>query len=834
LKAEQNASKTALVLGAAGGVGESVARLLCSQGWRVVGVCRTAAQGDTLLKRGACHHYVRMDLADAESIVRGFADLDELGIDRLDALVNCAAVTHAKPLEVEGMEELRKLFEVNLFSALRAVQLALPALRPARGRIVLVSSTSAAIGLPMIGAYSSSKFALEGLAEALRRELVPQHVAVSLVIPGLIRTPMTDKHNADANAEMDQLTSDVQQRYGELHRQHLQTIEANKRNAVTPERVAQDVLKALEAAKPKARYFCGVDQRVIRSAIHLLPDTVWDDVVPALMKMSESKNKTGTADRGSNEEDKMQQLNAMDALFIFSESSRTPMHVSPFFIYDVSTAPNGFVRFKDVVRVFERGVEQAPILRRKLVRVPLDLDEPYWADDPHFDVALHVRHVALPKPGDRRQLSILLANLASFPMDMGRPPWDAFVIEGLDHVDGIPGGSFGLLLRIHHSAIDGESGHVVLRALHDLSADGGGRAAAPTAPYHPVIAPTTPQMLKRAYFKLLSKPGKLIKLVGSAIPAKQRIKDLKARNPGEERLVPPTRFSTAVSANRVVSLLNFDMAPLRAARKVVDGATINDAVTAVVAGAMRRYLKAKGELPKESMTTLMPVNVRTESQKGQPGNMVSMALLNMHSDIEDVLERLRAIHDSAVYSKAYHNAVGATIMTDVAESMPAGITSLASRVATAAGMVDKMPGNTLISNVPGPQVPLFMAGAKVVEFHAIGALMDGVGLFHAANSYCGRIAITVLADHRVLPDPEFYEQCMRDSYAELVAATARSQAPAAQRTVKVAAAKAPAAVPKAAAKRAAVKPLTDKRKTPRAKAVVPAPAAARRRSRVAA
>jgi diacylglycerol O-acyltransferase / wax synthase len=834
MKAEKMATKTALVLGAAGGVGESVARLLCSQGWRVIGVCRTAAQGNTLLKRGACHHFVRMDLADSESIVRGFADLDDLGVDRLDALVNCAAVTHAKPLEVEGMEELRKLFEVNLFSALRAVQLALPALRAAHGRIVLVSSTSAAIGLPMIGAYSSSKFALEGLAEALRRELVPQHVAVSLVIPGLIRTPMTDKHHADADAEMDQLASDVQQRYGELHRQHLQTIEANKRNAVTPERVAQDVLKALQAAKPKARYFCGVDQRVIRSAIHLLPDTVWDDVVPALMKMSESKNKTGTADRGSNEEDKMQQLNAMDALFIFSESSRTPMHVSPFFIYDVSTAPNGFVRFKDVVRVFERGVQHAPILRRKLVRVPLDLDEPYWADDPDFDVALHVRHVALPQPADRRQLSILLANLASFPMDMGRPPWDAFVIEGLDHVDGIPRGSFGLLLRIHHSAIDGESGHQVLRALHDLTADGGGRAPTPTAPYQPAVAPTTPQMLKRAYFKLLSKPGKLVKLVSSAIPAKQRIKDLKERNPGEQRLVPITRFSTAVSANRVVCLLNFDMEPLRAARKVVEGATINDAVTAVVAGAMRRYLKAKGELPKESMTTLMPVNVRTESQKGEPGNMVSMALLNMHSDIEDVLKRLRAIHDSAVYSKAYHNAVGATIMTDVAESMPAGITSLASRVATAAGMVDKMPGNTLISNVPGPQVPLFMAGAKVIEFHAIGALMDGVGLFHAANSYCGRIAITVLADHRVLPDPAFYEQCMQESYAELVKATAKSQVPTAQRVAKSTATKAPLA----ARKPAVTKPPAAATKSPRRKSAVPvkaiAPASGRRRSRVAA
>lgn len=470
----------------------------------------------------------------------------------------------------------------------------------------------------------------------------------------------------------------------------------------------------------------------------------------------------------------MQQLSAFDALMVYGESSRTPMHVAPFFIYDMSTAPNGLVRFKDILKTFEQRLQLAPVMRQKLARVPLDLDEPYWIDDPDFDLEQHIRHLALPKPGDRRQLSILLSRIHSFPMDLGRPPWDAFIIEGLDNIDGIPSGSFGMLLRIHHAAIDGHSGHAILQVIHDLAAD-----ARPQLPPDNWVArkpPSNKDLLKRAYFSLLTKPRKIAKVVADAFPAVQRVRELKRLHPEEHRAVPPTRFGAKISPHRVIILLTLPMGPLRGARNVIEGATVNDAVVAVVAGGLRRYLESHGELPVESMSTAMPINTRTEQDKNTPGNIVTISTLDMHSNIADPLERLKAIHESAAFSKAYSNAIGARIMSDVAQSLPAGIMSAGARVAASAGFA-KLPANTIVTNVPGPQVPLYLAGAKVVEFHALGILLDGLGLFHAVNSYCGNISFTVLADRKMLPDPAFYEQCLRDSYAEICAigATAAAQ-----------------------------------------------------------
>jgi WS/DGAT/MGAT family acyltransferase len=471
----------------------------------------------------------------------------------------------------------------------------------------------------------------------------------------------------------------------------------------------------------------------------------------------------------------MNQLSAFDALMLYGEHARTPMHVCPFFIYDTSTASNGTVRFKDILRTFEQRLPLAPILRRKLVRVPLDLDEPYWADDPEFDIEQHVRHIALPKPGDRRQLQILLARLTAYPMDLNRPTWDAYVIEGLDNVSGVPKGSFGVLLRIHHAAIDGQSGHAVLRVLHDLSPIAQKPKKQGRGRYTPASAPTTGEMLTRAYLHLLGKPSKLAKLLADTVPAVRRARALKLDHPGEVRNAPVTRFSAKASSHRIVILLNLDMNALRPVRLAVEGATLNDVIVSIVSGGMRTYLNEKGELPEQSMITGMPINIRTEADADKPGNVVSLTSLNMHSNIADPLQRVHAIHASAIYSKAYHNAMGAHLMSNVAESIPAGITALGTRAASAAGLMDKLPVNTVVTNVPGPQVPFYMAGAKVVEFQCVGIVLDGLGLFHSVNSYCGNIAITVVADRNMMPDPDIYEKCLRNSYNEHIFAASSTK-----------------------------------------------------------
>lgn len=464
----------------------------------------------------------------------------------------------------------------------------------------------------------------------------------------------------------------------------------------------------------------------------------------------------------------MRQLSSFDAMMLYSDNPHTPMHVAPFFIYDQSTAPGGAVRFRDILRTFEQRLHLAPIMRQKPLRVPLDLDSPYWVDDPDFDLESHVRHVALPKPGDRRQLSILLSRIHTYPMDLSRAPWDAYVIEGLDNVSGIPKGSFGLLLRIHHAAIDGASGHAILKVLHDLSPapvpEHGGQA------WEARPLPTRDQLLRRAAQSVATKPRKLLRLAARVNPALRGIRDVKKRYPEEKRRVPQTRFSGRISPHRAVILCSLDLDAVRKAKRVVPDATVNDAIVSIVAGAMRRYLGSKGEMPDESLTTVMPINIRNESEKYHAeGNVVSITTLNMHTDVADPIQRMVAIHKSAEYAKAYHNAVGSRIMSEVAEAIPAGLASAGIRAAASAGFA-KIPANTIVTNVPGAQVPLYMAGAKVVEFHALGILLDGLGLFHAVNSYCGQIAITVLADRKMMPDPEFYERCLRESFDEFCSA----------------------------------------------------------------
>lgn len=167
----------------------------------------------------------------------------------------------------------------------------------------------------------------------------------------------------------------------------------------------------------------------------------------------------------------MEQLSGMDASFLYFETPYAPMHIGSFMIYDPSTAPGGFVRFKDILANVESRLHLSRAFRQKLMHVPLNLDHPYWIEDTTFDLEFHVRHIALPKPGDWRQLCIQAARLHARALDMSKPPWEMYVIEGLDNVEGAPPGSFAVLTKIHHAMIDGVSGSEIQEFIHDIEAD---------------------------------------------------------------------------------------------------------------------------------------------------------------------------------------------------------------------------------------------------------------------------------------------------------------------------------------------------------------------------
>lgn len=464
----------------------------------------------------------------------------------------------------------------------------------------------------------------------------------------------------------------------------------------------------------------------------------------------------------------MEQLTGLDASFLHSEMDNAPMHIGPLFIYDVSTAPDGFVRFKDILKTFEERLDRSTVFRRKLAKVPLNLDQPYWVEDENFDLEFHVRHIALPKPGDWRQLCIQAARLLARPLDRSRPLWEAYVIEGLDNVEGLPKGSFAVLLKIHHAAIDGATGTEIMGAIHDLSASVEFESAATT--WRPEKMPGNGKLLWRAYLANLRHPLRLATMAGKGVPAWRRLrtgeKEKKFRRLGEKER---TRFNGPITPHRVFGAVSYDLGEVRRIKQAVAGATVNDVMLTIVAGAMRKYLEGKNELPEKSLVTGAPVNVRDENEVGEGGNVVSMMSIALRTDIVDPLERLDALHREAGQSKAYHNAMGARMMTDISNSLPSHITALGFRAASAAGLLagTKPIFNTITTNVPGPQVPLYMAGAKLVSLLGTGPCMDNMGLFHPVTSYNGKIAISFLSCREMMPDPSVYEDCLRDAFIEL-------------------------------------------------------------------
>ena len=256
----------------------------------------------------------------------------------------------------------------------------------------------------------------------------------------------------------------------------------------------------------------------------------------------------------------MQQLTGMDTLFLTQESERTPLHISPLLIYDPQTAPGGMVRFKDILRLFSSRLHLAPIFRRRLVEVPFDLDYPWWIESADFDLEFHVRHIALPKPGDWQQLCIQIARLHSRPLDRSHPLWEAYVIEGLDNVEGLPPGCFALFLKMHHAAIDGISGVEIIGAIHDTTPEPQPRENLRARRWRPEPMPGAASLLARAALGNLRQPGRALQTAGEILPAVRRVREgLRENRFRTIRERVNTRFNGRITAHRSVDARFFPL-----------------------------------------------------------------------------------------------------------------------------------------------------------------------------------------------------------------------------------------------------------------------------------
>lgn len=464
----------------------------------------------------------------------------------------------------------------------------------------------------------------------------------------------------------------------------------------------------------------------------------------------------------------MQQLSGLDASFLYLETGSAPMHIGSLAIYDQSSAPGGRVTFKEILNFFEQRLHKARAFRQRIARVPLSLDHPYWIEDPDFDLEFHVRHIALPKPGDWRQLCIQTARIHARPLDRNKPLWEAYVIEGLDNVEGVPKGSFALVVKVHHAAIDGVSAAEITSAIHDFSPDA--EVEEPDEPWEGERLPTGVELLSKTVVRSASSPFKFGKLLYRSTPAFLRV--IAGMASHEIRMpvsVPRTRFNSTVSPHRVFDACLFSLDDIKAIKNTIPGTTVNDVVVAICGGAMRRYLLDKDELPEESLVAMAPISVRTENQMGSAGNLVSAMSLPVCSQIADPVERLRAIHEESTEAKKLTYTMGPTLGPDAAEFVPSTVTGLMARSYASARLADRFPPlfNTVITNVPGPNVPLYSMGCQMVAQYGLGPVTHGLGFFQTVLSYNRTLTISVVADRNVMPDPAFYGQCLQESFAEL-------------------------------------------------------------------
>ena len=444
----------------------------------------------------------------------------------------------------------------------------------------------------------------------------------------------------------------------------------------------------------------------------------------------------------------MRQLGAMDALMYYTDAAHAPSTIGALELLD-TTGLERPLTYQQLVDHLASRVHLAASFRSRLVTVPFDLGNPYWVDDPAFDLEFHVRHLALPAPGSWRQLCRQVARLHARPIDLTRPPWEIYLIEGLDQVPRVGPGGCALFLRVHHAAIDGITGAEILSVIHDHLPKPEASQTAP--PFEPGPTPSAVKLLGRSAVSLATRPVRAVPIIGQALP---RFGNVllgmgRGRLPRPTVTLPRTRFNAAISPHRSIEARYWPLEQFRLIKAAVPFATVNDVAITVVAGALRRYLQAKRELPGESLVCAVPVSLRAKESGsvGPEGNQIATMVVPLATDVADDLERLEVVTSNTQASKARKQALGAKTLTDIGALVPGRLMGLAQRQQHRISSVARrhLLFNVPITNVPGSPVPLYLAGARVVDAFGLGPVLDGTGLLAIVGSYCGSVSIT---DHR--------------------------------------------------------------------------------------
>jgi diacylglycerol O-acyltransferase / wax synthase len=457
---------------------------------------------------------------------------------------------------------------------------------------------------------------------------------------------------------------------------------------------------------------------------------------------------------------KSYQLSGLDATFLYLESEQTPMHVGSLHLYSLPAKFKG--DFTQTLRKhLASRLHLVPIFTRRLQTLPFDIGHPSWQKVADVDLKYHVKRIDLPKPGTTAQMESYCAKLHSQLIDRSKPLWEFYIFEGL------ASGEIGFYSKIHHATLDGKAGTVLANAILDVSDVP--REVPPPDPSDPTrgIRPPTPiaKLVGAALSNSLAQYAKIIRALPNTVTTLGAAA-LKNRGAGIG-LAPKTIFNQNVSAQRSFVTARVDLAQAKAIGKALGG-SINDVVLYLCSTALRAYLAKHGGIPKKSLIAMMPVSLRQEGNTDL-NNQASMMLVSLGSHLADPQKRFSAILESTQKVKAALSSLKGVLPTDYPSLLtPWLVSGLAgtynkSRIAN----YIPMPANVVISNVPGPTVPLYLAGAKMTSFHPLSIIVHGVALNITVQTYAGQIDFGIICCKQAVPEARSIAKAVEASFKDL-------------------------------------------------------------------
>lgn len=473
-----------------------------------------------------------------------------------------------------------------------------------------------------------------------------------------------------------------------------------------------------------------------------------------------------------------ERLSGMDAAFLALETETMHLHVGAVMVFDPTAegTDGSAMSFERLQTLIEERIHLVPPFRRRVMRVPFGLQHPVWIEDPQFALDNHLRRWSLPAPGGPGELSAFVGDVVGRPLDQRSPLWEIHLVEGLEsgHVAVVP--------KVHHALFDGASGVEVVASFLDTGPLGRS-VTRPPVPWRPDPVPTDVELMGSAVSALVRQPERTVDALRQTFGAIRELAERNRRLREEDELQPPpapfraprTSLNGAISAHRRFA---FTQVPLDEVRLVSRcfGGTVNDTVLAAVAGALRRLLAERGERLDDPLVAMVPMSVRDGADHGSFGNRVSAMLVSLATSVADPVERLTTIAAGTRLAKEQAHVLSEELVRGWAQlAFPA----LSARVARLAGnlrLFDHVPPlfNVVVSNVVGPNFPLWCAGSRMVALYPFGPIVEGVGVNVTVASYEGVLYAGILGCRDLVPEVGHLGDHLADAFAELVKAAERN------------------------------------------------------------